>query len=218
MCRRVSSSNVFEKSGARPFTRSHLFAMMTMPRPARSTSPPMAASWSVAPVVRVDHESDDVGVRDRLLGERDADHFHLAASPHASRPPHAGGIHDAKPPPMPDHRHVDRVARRARHLADQHALFPQQPVDERGLPDVRTPDDGDSGLLSGSRESGVGSRRDRPTRDSRVPNPGSRPASRFRPATPRPHRHVPRKSRRRDRSQAGRTPAPIGEPACRRSC
>ena len=38
---------------------------------------------------------------------------------------------------------VDRVARRARHVADEHALFAQQPVDERRLADVRPADDGD---------------------------------------------------------------------------
>ena len=34
---------------------------------------------------------------------------------------------------MPEQRHVDRVARRAGHVADEHALLAQQPVDERRL-------------------------------------------------------------------------------------
>ena len=64
----ASSSNVLTKCRSALFTRSHLFATMTMPRPARSASPPMAASWSVAPSFASIDERDDVGVGDRLLG------------------------------------------------------------------------------------------------------------------------------------------------------
>src|SRR5215813_3313129 len=48
---RVSSSNTCEYFGPRSFTRSHLLATITTPRPARSASPPIAASCSAAPVL-----------------------------------------------------------------------------------------------------------------------------------------------------------------------
>ena len=39
---------------------------------------------------------------------------------------------------------IDRIARRSRHLADQHPLLLQQPIEERRLADVRAADDGDA--------------------------------------------------------------------------
>src|SRR5438477_169144 len=49
MPRRTFSSNVFTNVWSWLFTRSHLFATITMPRPARSASPPIAASRSAGP-------------------------------------------------------------------------------------------------------------------------------------------------------------------------
>ena len=40
-------------------------------------------------------------------------------------------------------RHLDRVARRARDLGDDHPRRVEEPVDVRGLPSIRPPDDGD---------------------------------------------------------------------------
>ena len=134
---RVSSSNTFTKSAPRSFTRSHLLARMTTPRPARSASPPIAASCSVAPGAGVDHQRDDVGVEDRFLRAGDADHLHLSAAAHASRLPHAGRVDDAEAAAMPREHRVDGVAGRARHVADQHALLAQQPVDQRRLAHIR---------------------------------------------------------------------------------
>ena len=42
---------------------------------------------------------------------------------------------------------VDRVARRARHLADDRPLLPDEPVEERRLADVRAPEDRDADRL-----------------------------------------------------------------------
>ncbi len=71
---------------------------------------------------------------------------------------------------MPRQHRVDRVARRPRHVADEHALCAQQPVHERRLADVRTADDGDGDFGRGiwdwdsgfARDSGFGRTRDSP--------------------------------------------------------
>jgi hypothetical protein len=99
----------------------------------------------------VDDERDDVGIGDRLLGERDADHFDLAAAADASGPAHAGRVDDSKMPPVPDQRRINRVARGARHVADEHAFLAKEPIHERRLSDVGTADDGHAGFLIGDR-------------------------------------------------------------------
>ena len=96
---------------------------------------------------RIEDERDHIRVRDGLLRERDAHDFNFAAAPDATRPAHAGGVHDSEPAAMPQERHIDRVARRTGHIADQHALLADQTVDQRRLADVGTPDDGDSGFV-----------------------------------------------------------------------
>jgi hypothetical protein len=47
---------------------------------------------------------------------------------------------------MPGHQGIHRIARRARHLADDHAFLAQQAVDERRLPRVWPSDDGNPGF------------------------------------------------------------------------
>ena len=65
---------------------------------------------------------------------------------------------------MPGQHGVDRVARRARHLADQHALFLQQPVQQRRLADVRPADDGDARSRVGGSRLGLEAGAARPCR------------------------------------------------------
>ncbi len=95
----------------------------------------------------VDDEHGDVRPRHRALGQDDAHRLDLPADRHAAGPPHARRVDDPKRALVPLQHHVDRVARRARHLAHHHALFAQQAVDERRLPDVRPADDGDRRLV-----------------------------------------------------------------------
>ena len=66
-----------------------------------------------------------------------------------SRAPHAGGVDNPEVAAVPQQRRVDRVARRPRHVADQHALGAQQPVDQRRLSYVGPADDRKARLLIG---------------------------------------------------------------------
>ena len=56
--------------------------------------------------------------------------------------PHAGGVDDDDLAPVDLQRQVDRVARRAGDVGDDDAVGADEAVDERGLADVRAPDDG----------------------------------------------------------------------------
>ena len=109
---------------------------------------------------------------------------------------------------------VDRVARRARHLADEHALLVQQPVHQRRLADVRPADDRDawsrlvgSGLGTGgcglaASSSGSELAGSEPLSPARLePRRRSRRAARRRPCRAR------RRSRAPARTRAGRTPS-----------
>ena len=55
---------------------------------------------------------------------------------------HAGRVDEHQPAPVDHQRHVDRVARRAGELGDDHALLAEEAVDERGLADVGPADHG----------------------------------------------------------------------------
>ncbi len=65
---------------------------------------------------------------------------------HLARPPDPGGVHDPEIPPVPPEQRIHRVPGGPGHVADERPLFLQQPVDERGLADVRPPDDRDADL------------------------------------------------------------------------
>ena len=95
---------------------------------------------------RVDHEHDDVGALDRALRQQHADRFDLRLR-HLAGLANAGGIDDAERPPMPLQQRIHRIARRPRHLGDDHAIFAQQPIHQRRLAGVRTADDRDRGFL-----------------------------------------------------------------------
>src|SRR3954449_12267387 len=91
------------------------------------------------PVVRVADDERDVGALDRALGaqrrvvlDRVLD-LGLAAQ--------ARGVDEDHLAPIDLEREVDRVARRAGDVGDDHALGAEQAVDERRLADVRAPDD-----------------------------------------------------------------------------
>jgi hypothetical protein len=53
-------------------------------------------------------------------------------------------VDEDQAPPVDLQREVDRVAGRSGDVAHDHALGPEQAVDERGLADVRAPDDGEA--------------------------------------------------------------------------
>ena len=93
-------------------------------------------------VVGIDHEDHDMGGVDGLQGLGDArllDHIlDLAATAHAR------GVDQGELAPVARERHEYAVAGGARHLARDHALFTDQPVDERRLADVGAADDGDA--------------------------------------------------------------------------
>src|SRR5262249_12469828 len=57
------------------------------------------------------------------------------------------GVYDPESTAMPGEHRIDRIARRARHVAHEHALFAQQAVDDRRLADVRPADDGHCDLV-----------------------------------------------------------------------
>lgn len=90
----------------------------------------------------IDHEDDDVGGVDGLQGLGDArllNHIrNLAATAHAR------GVDQGELAAVARERHEDAVARGARHLARDHPLLTDEPVDERRLTDVRAADDSDA--------------------------------------------------------------------------
>ena len=119
---------------------SHLFSTSAVAQPSFMARSAMRRSWAVTPSWASQTTSGDVGALDRPLraqrrvvldGVRD---LGLAAQP--------GGVDEDDPAAVDLEREVDRVAGRAGHLADDHALLAQQPVDERRLADVGAPDDG----------------------------------------------------------------------------
>jgi hypothetical protein len=70
----------------------------------------------------------------------------MARARHLAGATDAGRVDDAELLLVPLQDRVDRVPRGARHLADDHPLFLEQPVDQRRLADVGPADDGDLGL------------------------------------------------------------------------
>ena len=93
-------------------------------------------------VVGIDHEDDDMGGVDGLQGLGDArllNHIrNLAATAHAR------GVDQGELAAVARERHEDAVACGARHLARDHPLLTDEPVDERRLTDVRAADDSDA--------------------------------------------------------------------------
>ncbi len=65
---------------------------------------------------------------------------------HLARPANARRVDDAELLAVPLQERVDRVARGARHLRDDHPVLAQQPIDERRLARVRAADDRDRGF------------------------------------------------------------------------
>ncbi len=96
---------------------------------------------------RIHYQHHDIRAADRALREQHAHRFDRAARRDASRPSHSGGVDDAQFLFVPIHHGVDRVARRAGRGAHHHALFLEQTIDERRLPDVRPADDRDGDFI-----------------------------------------------------------------------
>src|SRR5205085_11490012 len=90
----------------------------------------------------VTQERHDIRVENGLLGARAADEFPRAPTAYATRTPHPRRIDDPKSASMPCEFGIDRITRRAWHLAHEHALFLQEPIEQRRLADIRAPDDG----------------------------------------------------------------------------
>src|SRR4051794_10411192 len=90
-------------------------------------------------VVGVADDQRDVGALDRALGAQGG--VVLDRLGDLRLPAHAGGVDDHQAAAVDLEREVDRVARRARDLGDDHALAAQEAVDQRRLADVRATDD-----------------------------------------------------------------------------
>ena len=90
-------------------------------------------------LVRVADDEHDVGALDRAL--RAQRRVVLDGVGDLGLAAQAGGVDDHELAPVDLQRKIDRVARGAGDLGDDHALVAQQAVDERGLADVRAPDD-----------------------------------------------------------------------------
>ena len=94
------------------------------------------------PLLRVQHQYDDVRALDALLGPKQAEPFDGLV--HPAHLAHAGRVDQEivrRRLPLPDReRHLDAVARRPRNLGNDHALAAKQAVDVRGFPYVRPAD------------------------------------------------------------------------------
>src|SRR5690606_19652959 len=82
---------------------------------------------------------DDVRAPDRSLRARLA--VELDRVLDAAFPLHSGGVDDEELATVALEAHVDRVARRPGHLADDHPLLPSESVHEGRLAGVLPPDD-----------------------------------------------------------------------------
>ncbi len=89
----------------------------------------------------VGDQQDRVGLRDR--GPRLLRHFHEYALPFRLQP--AGIDHEVRPVPHAP-RAVVAIAGQAGHIGDQGVARAREPVEQRGLADVRPADDDESGL------------------------------------------------------------------------
>ena len=94
------------------------------------------------PVGRVADDERDVGALDRPL--RAQRRVVLDGVLDLGLAAQAGGVDEDQLAPVDLHRQVDRVARGARDVGDDHALRARDAVDERRLADVRAPDHGEA--------------------------------------------------------------------------
>ena len=222
MCRRVSSSNAFDELWSAIL---HQIPLVRDDDDAAAGAVGLAADRGVL-VGRARASRRSPARRRRRRRSPSSRRATLTTSTFPPRPTRPGRrmpgrVDDAEAAAMPRQQRVDRVARRARHVADQHALLPQQPVDQRRLADVRPADDGDARLSSGLRARRSGAAASMLDRCLAVPQPrapGPQPLHDFIQQLRDP---VPVLGGDLDapaRSPAGRTPSPTPAPACRRSC
>src|SRR5262245_45326291 len=102
--------------------------MMT-PRPARSASPAIAASWSVAPTLA---STMSTTISAASMARRASSTLTFS-----SCPPDARSVDNAELAPVPGQCRVHGIAGRTRDLADDHALLAEQPIHQRGLAGIR---------------------------------------------------------------------------------
>ena len=117
---------------------SHLLSTSAVAQPSFIASSAIRRSCAVTPSRGVaDHERDVGALDGALRAQRGVvldglGDLRLAA--------HAGGVDEDELRPSTSKRQVDRVARGARDVGDDHALVAERPVDQRRLADVRAPD------------------------------------------------------------------------------
>ena len=87
------------------------------------------------PLGRVDHEQRGVGSVDRF--ERAYEAVVLGRLVDAALAPQPRGVDEPQWPVLGHHDGVDRIARRARQVVHDGAVFPHEPVEQRRLADVR---------------------------------------------------------------------------------
>ena len=97
------------------------------------------------PLRGVEEDERDVGALGRL--QRPQLGVVLDPLPLLAAAPQAGGVDEDEGRLAALQHRVDRVARRAGHLGDDHALAADEPVEERRLADVRAPEDRDADRL-----------------------------------------------------------------------
>ena len=93
----------------------------------------------------VEHDEHDVGAVDGAKRSHDA--VTLDRRIDLSLASHARRVDEDELRVLRHKVRVDGIARRARNVADDDALLPQECIDERGFADVRTADDGDADLI-----------------------------------------------------------------------
>ena len=95
---------------------------------------------------RIEDEQRDVAARDRF--ERTQRRVIFDRPMRFGLLAHAGGVDQANGAVMPVQERVDRVARRARNVGDDGALFAEQRVEQRTLADVGAADDRERELVA----------------------------------------------------------------------
>ena len=95
---------------------------------------------------RVNHQYDEIGIRNRTSGQQDAHRFDGSRARHAAGFADSCRVDDAELALMPAKPGVDGVSCRAGNFADEHALFAQDTIDERRLPHIRAAHDRNSRL------------------------------------------------------------------------
>ena len=103
---------------------------------------------------RIDQQERDIAATDRL--DRSQRAVILDGSGAVDFAAHAGGIDQTHAMIVVHEDRIDRIARRAGHVAYNRTLFPENRVEQRGLADVGLSDKRDRNLILGLDEASVG--------------------------------------------------------------